>query len=132
MESQRDQLEEKTLEVMDQVEITVKNVTNIENELKTLEAEWQDKQKELSAQLKQVKNTLSDLNQKRQLLFDGTDHKAVEVYQELKKQRRTAVARVEQGICCGCRISLPINERQRVRSNNLVRCSSCGRILFLA
>ena len=51
---------------------------------------------------------------------------------KLKKQKGTAVAKVEQGVCCGCRISLPSTELQRARSDSLVRCSSCGRILFLA
>ncbi|MFC2072406.1 C4-type zinc ribbon domain-containing protein, partial [Chloroflexota bacterium] len=52
--------------------------------------------------------------------------------QALKKQKGTAIANVEQGICRGCRILLPITELQRARSSSLVRCSSCGRILFLA
>ena len=132
LKANRNQLEEKTLEMMDQVELTTKNIASIDSKLKTLEAEWKDKQKQLSAQLEQVKNALSNLNQKRQLLIDGADHEAVEVYQALRKQRGTAVARVEQGICCGCRISLPVTELRRARSDSLVRCSSCGRILFLA
>ena len=40
-------------------------------------------------------------------------------------------ARVEQGICRGCRISLPTTDLQQARSGKLVQCSSCGRILFL-
>ena len=62
----------------------------------------------------------------------GELEQAIEVYQDLKKHKGTAVAKVEQGICHGCRISLPISELQQTRSGSLVRCSSCGRILFLA
>jgi len=36
------------------------------------------------------------------------------------------------GICQGCRITLPNTDLQRARGGGVVRCSSCGRIIFLA
>ena len=132
LKAKRNQIEEKALEIMDRVELTTKNIATINSELKALEAEWQSQQQELSAQLKQAKTIQSNLNQKRQLLTTDIDPQTIEVYHEIKKQKGTAIAKVEQGICRGCRISLPITELQRTRSGSLVRCSSCGRILFLA
>ena len=132
LKAKRNQLEEKTLEIMDQVELTTRNTTALDTQLKTLEAEWHNEQQQLSTRLEQLKAVLADLKNKRQILAAEIDSQSIEVYQELKKQRGTAVARVEQGICRGCRISLPVTELQRVRSGSLVRCSSCGRILFLA
>ena len=128
----RNQLEDKALEIMDQVELSTASVAALSNELKTLEAEWHSQQQQLSTNMEQLKTTLSDLKHKRQLLSARIDPQAVELYQELKKQKGQAVAKVEQGICCGCRISLPTTELQRARSDSLVQCSSCGRILFLA
>jgi len=130
LKAKRDQLENKALERMDQVELATKNIGAIYSELKTLEAEWKSQQQQLSANLEQLKNILSNLKEKRQLLAAEIDPQAIEVYQELKKQKGIAVARVEQGICRVCRISLPITELQQARSSSLVRCSSCGRILF--
>ena len=132
LKARRDQLEDRALETMDQVELATRGVATLNSDLKTLETEWQSQQQQLSAQLEQLKTILSDLEHKRQLLAAGIDPQAVEVYQELKKRKGTGVAKVEQGICRGCRISLPITELQQTRSGNLVRCSSCGRILFLA
>ena len=132
MRARRSQLEDRALVIMEQVELAMASVASKSSELKTLEAEWRSQQKQLSAEMEQLKTKLSDLNHKRQLLLAKIDPQAVEVYSELKKQKGTAVAKVEQGICCGCRISLPITELQRARSDSLVRCSSCGRILFLA
>ena len=132
MRARRSQLEDRALVIMEQVELAMASVASKSSELKTLEAEWRSQQKQLSAEMEQLKTKLSDLNHKRQLLLARIDPQAVEVYSELKKQKGTAVAKVEQGICCGCRISLPITELQRARSDSLVRCSSCGRILFLA
>ena len=132
LKARRDQLEDRTLEIMDQVERSETSVARISNQLETLKAEWHRQQQQLSGELEKLKAILSDLGHKRQLLSDEIDPQAIEFYQELRKEKGTAVARVEQGICRGCRISLPTTELQQVRSGNLVQCSSCGRILFLA
>ncbi len=132
MRVRRSQLEDRALAIMEQVELAMASVASKGSELKALEVAWRSQQKQLSVEMEQFKTKLSDLNHKRQLLSTKIDPQAVEIYGELKKQKGTAVAKVEQGICCGCRISLPITELQRARSGSLVRCSSCGRILFLA
>ncbi|MBA7679986.1 hypothetical protein ES703_88293 [subsurface metagenome] len=82
--------------------------------------------------MERVKALLSDLRNKRQALWDKIDPHTTELYQQLKKQKVTAVAKVEQGICIGCRISLSTATLQQVRSGNLVQCTNCGRILYLA
>jgi hypothetical protein len=132
LKARRSQLEDKVLEIMEQVELVTQSAATLDSELRVMEAEWQSQQQQLATGLEQFKTILSKLKHKRQLLAAEIDPQVVEVYSELKKQRGTAVAKVEQGICRGCRISLPVTELQRTRSNNLVRCSSCGRILFLA
>jgi len=132
LKARRSQLEDKALAIMEQVELATASVASKSSELKTLEAEWHNQQQQLSTEIEQLKTILSELDHKRQLLLAKIDPQAVEFYSELRKQKGTAMARVEQGICCGCRISLPTTDLQRVRSDSLVRCSSCGRILFLA
>lgn len=132
LKTQRAKLEEKTLELMEQVEGATRNVAASDAELNRLENGWKSQQKKLSADLKQLKTAIADLQKRRQLMADGIETAAVEIYRELKKQKGTAVARVEGGLCNGCRISLPVSDMQRVRTGKLVRCGSCGRILFLA
>ncbi len=132
MKTRRDQLEDKALEIMDQVELTEASVASLSSQLNQLEAEWLSQQQQLSSRMEQLKTIMSDLEHKRQLLLAKIDPQAVEFYHKLKKQKKTAVAKVEQGICLGCRISLATTELQQARSGNLVQCSSCGRILFLA
>ena len=132
LKAKRAQLEDKALEIMDQVEVATKSVATIDSELKELESEWHSQQQQLSTNMEQLKTTLSDLRYKRQLLLAEIDPQAIELYQELKKRKGHAVAKVERGICRGCRISLPTTELQRARGDSLVQCSSCGRILFQA
>ena len=132
LKARRNQLEDELLEIMDQVEVATLSVATLSNELKTMETEWDSQQQHLSAEMEQLKTTLSDLGHKWELLSARFDPQAVELYQKLKKQKGEAVAKVEQGVCQGCRISLTTIEMQRARSGSLVQCSSCGRILFVA
>ncbi len=132
LKSKRNELEDRTIEVMEQVERAIAGVETLENELKMLEAEWQAQQGKLEADKVHLEAELASLRQKREVVAAQLDSEAVDFYGELKKQRATAVARVEQGVCRGCRISLSNAELQRVRGGDLIQCSSCGRILFLA
>ena len=132
LKTQRTQLEEKTLELMEQVDKAAGDVTATDSALNRLEADWQTQQRKLAADLELLKTAIADLQKRRQLMADGIDPAAVTTYQSLKKQKGTAVARVEGGLCDRCRITLPVSEMQQVRTGKLVRCGSCGRILFLS
>ncbi len=131
LKTKRAQLEDNVLEIMGQVELVEASVAATSSELKRLEAEWHSQQQQLSADIEVLKSNLSALKSKRQQLSAEIDPQTVEVYDKLRKQKGQAIAKVEQGICRGCRISLPFNELQQVRSGNVVQCGSCGRILFL-
>ena len=131
LKSNRNQLESKTLEIMDKVELVAADVAATKSELKRLEVEWQTQQQQLSTEIAKLENELSDLKQKRRIISDAADAQAVALYEKLRKQKGQALAKVEQGICRGCRISLSSSELQRVRSGSPVQCSNCGRILFL-
>jgi predicted nucleic acid-binding Zn-ribbon protein len=130
--SKRGHLEDEALEVMEQVELTTSSIATLNNEIRGLTAEWQSQQQQLSNNMEELKATQSDLKRKRQALSASIDPQTIEFYNKLKRQRGTTVARVEQGICRGCRISLSTGELQQVRGGGLVQCSNCGRILFLA
>ena len=132
LKAKRSGLEDKTLEIMEQVELVTASVAAISRELEAVEAEWQRQQRHLSVEIKQLKTVLVELDHRRQLRLADIDASAVKVYNGLKEQKGQAVAKVEQGICRGCRILLATAELQRARSGNLMRCGSCGRILFLA
>ena len=132
LKAKRSQLEDRTIAVMEQVEGAKAGIETLKGKLKTLEAEWQAQQAELKAEREHREAELVSLKQKREMVSSQVDSGAVDFYVGLKEQKGTAVARVEQGVCRGCRISLSNAEMQRARGNALVQCSSCGRILFLA
>ena len=131
MKAKSDQLEDKALEIIDRVEAAEKGVAAATSELKHLEDEWQRRQQQLSDDIEQLKSRLADLKQKRQQLSEKIESQAVALYEKIRQNKKPPVARVEQGICRICRISLSSSALQRARSGDPVQCGSCGRILFL-
>ena len=132
LKKRRVAFEDRSLSLMDDLELTVKAITTSKEELSRLESQWQAQQKQLSAELEQLKTAQTKLESNRQQVAALIDADTLFTYQELRKRKGIAVAKVEQGICQGCRITLPNTDLQRAKGGGVVRCSSCGRIIFLA
>jgi len=132
MKSHNDQLETKALEIIDQVEESEKSVAALSGEYQKLDDEWRLQQKQLADEIAQLKTSLADLTQKRQQLAGQIDSSAISLYEKIRQQKKQAVAKVEQGICHACRISLSANVLQKARSGQPVQCGTCGRILFIS
>ncbi len=131
LKAKRSQLETKVLEMMEQVEAAEAGVATESRQFKQLEKEWQSQQQQLAVEIDRLKTGLVDRKQERQQQLGGADPEIIALYEKLKKQKGQALAKIEQGICRGCRLSLSVNEIQQARGGNLVHCSSCGRILYL-
>lgn len=127
----RSGFEDKVLDLMEQADVSRKNLDAIDSEISRLVAHWQSQQKQLSAELEQLKTNYTTLDSKKQALVPQISASAVEIYRELRKRKGIAIARIEQGTCQGCRITLPNSDLQQAKGGGLVKCSSCNRILFL-
>ena len=125
------QKEDSLLGLMTEVEVTKSKITLDTERVRGLEKERRQEKAVLTKRQAEVNERLLEFDKTRQLLMSEVGSQALEVYEWTKTRKGQAVARVEQGICQGCRISLPINELQRARTGKLVQCSSCGRILYL-
>lgn len=132
LKAKRSEQEDRVLEIMEQAEAAAASVAALSGELEKLEAQWVTEQQKLEADVKQLEAAIADLKQRREVMSAQINAEAVEFYLGLKKQKGVAVVTVEQGVCRGCRLSLSNAELQRARSGDLIQCSSCGRILFLA
>lgn len=130
LKSQRSNLEDDVLALMEQIEQAEIEVAGKNNNLKKVADAWQVQQQQLAADMEQLKARLAVLQQNRQQLAAQIAAPALELYTNLKNHKGLAVARVERGICRGCQISLSAAELQRARTGDMVQCSSCGRILF--
>jgi predicted nucleic acid-binding Zn-ribbon protein len=131
LKARRTQLEDRALGLMEQIESSRSSVLRLKVELETVETAWRTRQDALTGGIESERQALLGLARKQQEMGSGIDSLALQAYRNLRRQKGVAVARVEQGICRGCRISLPSSELQRARGGSLVQCSSCGRILYL-
>jgi predicted nucleic acid-binding Zn-ribbon protein len=132
MKSHSDQLETKALEIIDQVEKAEKNVAALNRDYQKLEEEWHLQQKQLAEKIEKLKTSLADLNEQRRQLMEQIDASAIKLYEKIRQQKKQAVAKVEQGICRACRISISASVLQKARSGQPVQCGTCGRILFIS
>ena len=126
-----DSLEEKALEIMEQAEAATAELAELDKQLAAAEAKWKQEQKQLAVDIEQLKDSLNGLKQQQKQAAAVVDSETLEGYNRLRRQKGLAVARVEQGTCRGCRISLSTAELQRAKGSRLVMCSSCGRMLFI-
>jgi predicted nucleic acid-binding Zn-ribbon protein len=128
----RSTFEDTSIGLMDQLEVARKTVAAAQAELGKLEILNKEQQKQFIVELMQLKATQVVLESNRAQIAASIDADNLFIYQELRKRKGVAVAKVDQGICQGCRITLPSTDLQRAKSGGVVRCSSCGRIIFLA
>jgi predicted nucleic acid-binding Zn-ribbon protein len=132
MESQRKQQEDAALEIMAQIEMVTAEQSAQTICFKAIESEWRKEHAALIDEAQQLKISISELKEKREAMAAVIEPEMLEYYNQLKAKKGLAVSQIEQGMCCGCRISLSTAELQRVRTGQVVECSSCHRILYLA
>jgi predicted nucleic acid-binding Zn-ribbon protein len=132
MKAHSDALENTTLEIIDRVEEVERVVSTATNDLKKLEEDWQRQQQQLSEEIKSLIASLEELHKQRQELVGQIDAASVNLYEKIRKQKKQAVAKVEQGICRACRISLSASALQKARSGRPIQCGTCGRILYIS
>ncbi len=108
--------------------------TELESQLDEARTAWGIRQAKLQAAIKELNEERAGFESRRSKLTEGLDPTSLQHYETLRKSKGgLAVARVERGLCQGCRMSLPTHQQQRVRNGSqTVLCSSCGRILILS
>ena len=131
-QANRREAEEKLLEILLEIDGFEGDQSRIRDKLETLEAERPG----LMAKLQDRKNSLSkelaDLHQRRDDLSPRIAAQTVILYNSLFTSKNGyAVAKVEGGMCQGCRLALSTSELQRARLSSIVQCSSCRRILYV-
>ena len=132
LKSQVREEEDKTLEIMSQVEALQKEIALRTAEVEKLEEEWRKRREQLLAEQAELRSAIDIVKEKRSELAATIEPAHLELYETLRARKRGhAVAKTEQGRCQGCRITLPMSELMRARLMELVQCDSCGRVLYL-
>ena len=128
-----EQDESMSLELSIQVEEARSRSGNLNQQLAETRALWESQQVQLNQRVEELRAEQSEYEKQRELLAARFDPATLQRYETLRKSKGgRAVAKVERDLCQGCRMSLPTQLRQRVKSGRqTVNCASCGRMLFV-
>lgn len=133
LQRQRGTLETSELELMEELDQAEAAARQARDSLTALEARRRDEHQRLRAQGRELQAEVAALEQKRPRLVEAVQPADLQLYDRLRASKGgTPVARVERGLCLGCRLNLPTLDIARARSDErLVFCPSCGRIVFV-
>jgi len=131
LKSNRSKLDDKDLELIDRLEKSTAALITLNEQWGKMSAQWQVEHQQLTVDIEKMNTKLTSQEQERQSLIASLDKNVLTLYEDLKRKKKTAVAKVSQGTCSGCHIQLPTTDLQKVRGGNVMQCSSCGRILYL-
>ena len=125
--------EDELLEVMVEAEEVEAALAEAQNTLGRLETEGPEEKEELANSEGRLARELDMLGQHRDRIAPALSADFVSLYDSLRKAKDGhVVARVERGMCQGCRLTLSTMELQRARSSDrVVQCDSCRRILYV-
>ncbi|MDD4238725.1 MAG: C4-type zinc ribbon domain-containing protein [Desulfotomaculaceae bacterium] len=83
------------------------------------------------ANQQKVKSVLAQVPLAKQKILDKLDIDLWNKYQEMKRIFNDPLAKVDKGICLGCRMGIPFNHLRLLKQGEeMVYCSNCGRLLF--
>lgn len=121
-----------SLELSIQLEESQARCAELHQELTEAKARWESRRDELNRLVSSLRAERSEYEKQRALLAGQVEQATLLRYETLRKAKGgRAVAKVERDLCQGCRMSLPTQLRQRVKSGRqMVTCGSCGRMLL--
>ena len=131
LKSKQRQLEDKVLDIMGQVEECARRLASCETGFGREMQLWLESQDQLKNEQAELELAVAGLRDRCSRLRSQINSAHLSLYDRLRPDKLgQAVARVEQGMCLGCRISLPLSIVQRIRlGDEIVQCPSCNRIM---
>ena len=130
---QRDQ-EDVLLDIMVEADDAEALLSELRSELQQVEAARPQQVAELTRSETELVSELAALREERDRTAPEIPPDLYRMYESLRRSKNGhAIARVERGMCQGCRLSLSTMELQRARASRtgVVQCSSCRRILYV-
>jgi predicted nucleic acid-binding Zn-ribbon protein len=133
LQEQCSEEENTLLELMVEVDDLSSSIEQKKKDLEQIETQRSQDETRLLKDQGRLVAELTHQGEVRAGIIPTIPPRALSVYESLLKSRGgTAVAKVERGMCQGCRIALPTLELQRARtSKDIVQCNSCRRILYV-
>lgn len=129
----RSDIEDRVLEAMQDREPLDSEVAKLQAERVTLENEAEQLRQAIAAETQEIDADLATELEARAAAAAGVPEDLLSQYERLRtKQGGIGAARLVNGRCSGCHLTLPATELDRIRhepADTVVLCDQCGRIL---
>jgi predicted nucleic acid-binding Zn-ribbon protein len=127
-------MEDGLLDLMTELEEQQRAYDSAKAQAAKAEVEWQENNGHLVEDRDRLNSEIAELGGNREDVTSQIDKPSLDIYERLRATKGgEAMARLEQGMCKGCRINLPTHTLQKVRTGQeLVYCTNCGRILYIS
>ncbi|HEX5941036.1 MAG TPA: C4-type zinc ribbon domain-containing protein, partial [Anaerolineales bacterium] len=91
-----------------------------------------EQHKDLTGESETLRKNLERLNSERQAVVTDIAGQTLNVYDQLRKQKRgLAITTIAENSCEACGTTLTPSQQQNARSTSqLFHCPTCGRILY--
>ncbi|MBP1765360.1 MAG: Zn-ribbon protein, nucleic acid-binding [Firmicutes bacterium] len=122
--------EEEALQALEECERLANQIANIERELEKKKGIHAEKQRGITQSIGQVEECLKELDVQYHLTVEKIERKVYDDYTNLARKVVYPVARVENGVCSGCRRGIPARQTLMF-AEQPIYCDNCGRILLM-
>lgn len=133
LDRHRRELEDRELEVMEELEPVEKEVKELDGDLAFLATKREEAVTALAGAEALVDAEIATARRERAEMAAGLPADLAATYERLRAHLGgIGAARLVDGACSGCHLQLPSSERERVlhsRPGEVVFCDQCGRIL---
>ncbi|MFZ7103801.1 MAG: zinc ribbon domain-containing protein [Peptococcaceae bacterium] len=126
------ELEETILVYMDQVEDKTQTLNQSSGMLEELKKKYAKGVRLYQQKKKNMELKKEDALEKQAQLQSLLDKNLLTNYQKIQKlYKNNGIARIENGMCSGCRIEIPIMHLKNIKEGNTIfTCEQCGRIII--
>lgn len=130
---EKDSIEEKVLDLMEEMEDINKSINNFSENLKEKEKQFKKRKEEIDSAMLVIEKNINSSNIKRkEILSKLTDGRLLKEYERLRKEKGgKAIIKVDGSVCPGCYLDLPSDTIYQLKKNRkMIICPNCSRILI--
>jgi len=130
LKRRRQDLEDKLLEIMIELETTQETRAEAESELETIKTHRAEEHARLRDEKAALEASLEEIAQQREAVLEKIDPRDLARYQNLRSRKGgVVVVEAKDNVCTGCGIAVSPHVTWELRQGNLVRCENCERII---
>ncbi|AEB12851.1 zinc ribbon domain-containing protein [Marinithermus hydrothermalis] len=131
-----DELTELTMPLLEELEALEREIERVRNELEALRPKLEELESQNEARIRDLEAVYQEKYNEREAMARGIPKSLLREYEAIRRARKGVgiAVMVKKGSsfrCAACSVQLPMHVAQRVhQGTQVVRCPSCGRILW--